>query len=175
MFTAAQGLSLVVEIGAAFLSQWAAFSLQWLLLLWSLGSAYAGLSSCSTWVQWLQLARLLSTASVVVTQGFSCSRPVGSSQTRGRTGVPCIARWILTNWTTREVLMFFVCFNIFSLRIFSLIWSLCNPEYSVFWLHCLLRVLIAKVSFRHHLDEILVRPEVWFILSQYSVPAMKRK
>ena len=28
---------------------------------------------------------------------------VGSSQTRGWTYVPCIARWILNHWTTREV------------------------------------------------------------------------
>ena len=31
-------------------------------------------------------------------------RHVGSSQTRDRTCVPCIGRWILIHWTTREVL-----------------------------------------------------------------------
>ena len=29
-------------------------------------------------------------------------RHVGSSQTRDGTLVPCIGRWILTHWTTRE-------------------------------------------------------------------------
>ena len=31
-------------------------------------------------------------------------RHVGSSRTRDRTGVPCIGKWILNHWTTREVL-----------------------------------------------------------------------
>ena len=28
---------------------------------------------------------------------------VGSSQTRGQTGVPCIGRWTPSHWTAREV------------------------------------------------------------------------
>ena len=43
------------------------------------------LSSCGTWVQ--------------LPQGMW--HP--SSQTRDLTGIPCIARWILNHWTTREV------------------------------------------------------------------------
>ena len=42
-------------------------------------------------------------ASVVVAHGLSCSRHVGSSGTRARTPVPCIGRWILNHWATREV------------------------------------------------------------------------
>ena len=30
---------------------------------------------------------------------------VGSSQTRDRVNVPCIARWILNHWTTRAALL----------------------------------------------------------------------
>ena len=36
--------------------------------------------------------------------GFVAPRHVGSSQTSNGTGVPCIARQILNNWTTREAL-----------------------------------------------------------------------
>ena len=35
--------------------------------------------------------------------GLVAPRHVGSSPTTARTGVPCIARWILNHWTTREV------------------------------------------------------------------------
>ena len=52
------------------------FSLGWLLLLWSKDSRHTGL----------------------VAPQF-----VGSSWTRDRTHVPCIARHILNHWTTREV------------------------------------------------------------------------
>ena len=58
------------------------FSLQWLLLLWHVGSAVA--------VPWLQ-----STGSVVVAY-------VGTSWTRDRTHVFCIGRQILYHWATRE-------------------------------------------------------------------------
>ena len=51
VFVAACGLSLVVESGG-FSSLWCAgFSLQWLLLLQSLGSRHAGFSSCGTRAQ----------------------------------------------------------------------------------------------------------------------------
>ena len=41
-------------------------------------------------------------ASVFWCTGLIALRHVGSSQTRGRTSVPCIARQILNHWTTRE-------------------------------------------------------------------------
>ena len=34
--------------------------------------------------------------------GLVAPRHVGSSQTRDRTRVPCIGRWILNHWATRE-------------------------------------------------------------------------
>jgi len=40
--------------------------------------------------------------SVAVASRVSCSGHVGSSQTRDQTRVPCIARWILNHWPTRE-------------------------------------------------------------------------
>ena len=42
-------------------------------------------------------------ASVVVAHELSCSRHVGSSQTKARTRVPCIGRQILNHCATREV------------------------------------------------------------------------
>lgn len=44
-------------------------------------------------------------SSVIMARGFSCPSGVWdlSSQTRHPTCVPCIARWILSPWTTREV------------------------------------------------------------------------
>ena len=37
------------------------------------------------------------------------SRHVESSWTRGQIRVPCVGRWILNHWTTREVLPLFFC------------------------------------------------------------------
>ena len=38
--------------------------------------------------------------------GLVAPRHVGSSRTRDRTCVPCTGRWILSHWTTREVLRY---------------------------------------------------------------------
>ena len=43
--------------------------------------------------------------SAVVIQELSCPGHEGASQTRDRAGVPCIARWILNRWTTRDAPM----------------------------------------------------------------------
>ena len=39
--------------------------------------------------------------------GLSCPLVCGifSSLTRDRTHIPCVAKWLLNHWTTREVLM----------------------------------------------------------------------
>jgi len=49
--------------------------------------------------------------SVVVVRGLVSPQHVGSSCTRDQTGVPCIARWILNHWTTREAhaMMTIIC------------------------------------------------------------------
>ena len=49
VFIVACGLSLVVVSGGYSSLRWAGFSLQWLLLLRSMGSRYVGFSSCGTW------------------------------------------------------------------------------------------------------------------------------
>ena len=43
------GFSLAVASRGSSLLQWIGFSLQWLLLLWSVGSGVCGLSSCGSW------------------------------------------------------------------------------------------------------------------------------
>ena len=42
-------------------------------------------------------------------KGLVALRHVGSSQTRDQTCVPCIGRWILNHWMTREVLQWSFC------------------------------------------------------------------
>ena len=71
-------------------------------------SGGGGCSSLRCSVRWLLL--LQSTGSrhtAVVMHGLRCSRRVGSSQTRDWIRVPCIGRWILNHWTTREVPLFY--------------------------------------------------------------------
>ena len=51
VFIAVHGLSLVVASGGYSWLRCAGFSLQWLLLLWSIGSRHAGFSSCGMWAQ----------------------------------------------------------------------------------------------------------------------------
>ena len=46
-------------------------------------------------------------ASVVLVLGFSCPKACGILLDRDQTHVPCIGRWILNHWTTREVLVLF--------------------------------------------------------------------
>ena len=92
VFVAARGLSLVVASRGYSSLQCAGFSLQWLLLLRSMGFWHAGFSSCGTWTQ--QLWRM----------GLVAPRHVGSSRTRARTRVPCIGRQILNHCATRKVL-----------------------------------------------------------------------
>ena len=88
VFVAMHGLSLVVAGGATLLGSARAahcigFSLQ------SRGSRRAGLSS------WGARAWLVA------------PQHVRSSWTRGRTCIPCIGRWILNHWTTRDVLVLY--------------------------------------------------------------------
>ena len=54
VFIVACGLSLVVVSGGYSSLWWAGFSLQWLLLLQSMGSRCTGFSSCGTWAQLLR-------------------------------------------------------------------------------------------------------------------------
>ena len=65
-------------VGVTLWLWWSGFSLWWLLFLQSTGSR------------------------VVVALGLIALGHVGSSRIRDQTCVPCIGRWILNHWTTRE-------------------------------------------------------------------------
>ena len=51
VFVAVRGLSLVAASGGYSSLQCTGFSLQWLLLLQSMGSRHVGFSNCGTWAQ----------------------------------------------------------------------------------------------------------------------------
>ena len=63
----------------------------------------AGFSSCGTWAQQLLLVGSRAWAQQLWRTGLVAPRYVGSSWIRDQTSVPCIGRWILNCWTTREV------------------------------------------------------------------------
>ena len=81
VFVSVRGLSLVLASGGHSSSLCVGLSLSRPLLLRSTGSRHAG---------------------SVVAHGPSCSAACGIFQTRARTRVPCIGRWILNHCTTRE-------------------------------------------------------------------------
>ena len=88
-------LSLVATSGG-YSSLWCVgFSLQWLLLLRSVGSRRTGFSSCGTWAQQLWLMGPRVQAQQLWRMGLVAPWHVGSSQTRAQTCVPCIVRWVL--------------------------------------------------------------------------------
>ena len=97
VFIAAHGLSLVVASGGYSSLWYTGFSLQW-LLLWSMGARAHRLQ---------QLRRV---GSVARHLGLVVLWKVGPSRARDQTRVPCIGRWILSPWTTREVLPGFQAF-----------------------------------------------------------------
>ena len=99
----ARGLSLIAEWELLYL-QCAGFSLRWLLLLLSMGSRAWAQQSWRT--------------------GLVALRHVGSSRTRDRTRIPCIGKWFLNHWTTRNVLS---CFYKPVFLISYLIWLLHWP------------------------------------------------
>ena len=75
---------------------------------------HVGFSSCRMWTQQLQLAGSRVQAQQLWHMGLVALRHVGSSQTRDRTCVPCIGRWILNHCTTREV----PCSSLFLIYLF---------------------------------------------------------
>ena len=101
------GLSLVAASKGYSSLQHAGFSLRWLLLLRRMASRRPGFSSCSTGAQQLWLASSRAPAQQLWRTGLAAPRDVGSSQTRARTHIPCIGRWILNHCATREALYFF--------------------------------------------------------------------
>ena len=62
-------------------------------------------SSCGAWAShwgWLQRMGSRAQNQWLWHTGLGAPQHVGSSQTRDWTHVPCIGRWILNHWTTRE-------------------------------------------------------------------------
>ena len=55
----------------------------------------------------------------------TCGIWILSSMTKNQTGIPCIARWILSHWTTREVLFIF---NVYSKFMIVVIESLSHVQ-----------------------------------------------
>ena len=82
VFIAACGLSPVAASGGYSLLRCAGFSLQWLLLLQSLGSRRMGFSSCGSQAQQLWLAGSRAQAQQLWHTGLVAPRHVGSSRTR---------------------------------------------------------------------------------------------
>ena len=86
VFVVARGLSLVAASRAYSSLRCTDFSLQWLPLLWSMGSRCTGFSSCSTQPQYLWLA-----GSVVVAHRLSCPTACGIFPDQGLN--PCPLHW----------------------------------------------------------------------------------
>ena len=128
IFVAEHGLSLVVASGDYSLLWYTDFSLQWLLLLWSMGCRHAGFSSCGTRAQQLWLAGSRAQAQQLQCMGLVAPQHVGSFPTRAQTLVPCIGRHILNHCTTREVLLFSIYF-IFPLVIVITLKNILKPPF----------------------------------------------
>ena len=94
VFVAACRFSLVAVSGGYSSLRCASFSLQWLLLLQNTGSR------AQAQQLWLMGSR--AQAQQLWRIGLVAPWHVGSSQTRARTGVPCIVRWILNHCATKE-------------------------------------------------------------------------
>ena len=86
--------------GATLWMQSVCFSLRWRLLFWSTALGRTGFSHCR-----MRAQRSWHT-------GLGAARHVGSSQTRDRTSVLCIARRFLNHRTTREALFYLFCFKL---------------------------------------------------------------
>ena len=91
-FVAMHGVSLVVASGGYSSLRCMGCSLQWLLLLWSMGSRTQGLQQL-----W--------------SMGLIAPHHVESSQTKDQTNVPCTGRWILIHRAIRGVPTLFNTFK----------------------------------------------------------------
>ena len=84
-----KGFSLIAVSGGCSWSQYLGLSRQWLLSLWSIGSAVTTAGSRAQAQLWRT--------------GLAAPGHVGSSWTRDQTRVPCVGRWVLIHRATREV------------------------------------------------------------------------
>ena len=107
-----------------------------LLIVEASHSRCTDFSSCSTWEFWCT--------------GLVAPQHVESSQTRNRTHVPCIGRWILTHWTNQGNPRGCICDTI--LTVVSTQFSSDKGEssmiYLLFGLHDRLGVMVPLVEMR---------------------------
>ena len=96
--------SLVTVSGGSSVAMVHGFSLQYLFLLWTLGSRACRLQQVWAVGSVVAIPRLQSTGSVVVVHGFSSSATCGVFPNQGRNRVSCIGRQVLYHWATREAL-----------------------------------------------------------------------
>ena len=120
VFVAVPGLSLAVWTGAALpcglhASQCGGFSCY---RAWA--PVHLGFGSCGTWVSGCGSQTLEHRLSKYSTWG-SCQ--VAPSQTRGRTHVSCIGRWILYPWATSEALDHYFLKHVFCFFLFLSFWK----------------------------------------------------
>ena len=94
VFIPAHRFSLVVESGGCSLAVVCR-------RLTSLASLVGEYGPYGTWASVVATHGLQGASSVVVVHRLSCSRHVGSSQTKDQTSISCIGRWILNHWTIR--------------------------------------------------------------------------
>ena len=72
------------------------------------------LSCCGTRALGAQASAAAAGLAVVV-HGFSCSEGCGIFPDQGLTCMPCIGRWVLNHWATKEVPLLFFSFFFFKL------------------------------------------------------------
>ena len=93
--------------------QWGLFFTVVCGLLTAVASLIAGHGLYGTWAQQLQLVGSRAWVKQLWPMGLAaCSMWDSSSQTKDGTHVPCIGRWILNHWTTREVPEIFIFFKL---------------------------------------------------------------
>ena len=125
-----------------------------------------GFSSCSEWgllsncCVWLLIVVTSLAVECGLQQlwcmGLVASWHVKCSWTRDRTCIPCIGRWILKQWTTREVLV--RTFKIYSLSNFC-VYHLSNTvKYSHFAVYSIPRVSLSLILDSHF----IASWEYWF-------------
>ena len=125
-----------------------------------------GFSSCSEWgllsncCVWLLIVVTSLAVECGLQQlwcmGLVASWHVKCSWTRDRTCIPCIGRWILKQWTTREVLV--RTFKIYSLSNFCVYHPSNTVKYSHFAVYSIPRVSLSLI-----LDSLFIASwEYWF-------------
>ena len=96
--------------GSIFLKRFIYLWLHWVFIATqglSLAAASRGNSHGSPWAPHLGVFSCFGAQALEFRLNSCETPPMGSSQTRNQAHLPCIARWILNHWTTREVLDFY--------------------------------------------------------------------